>query len=99
VKGDVDNTGLHLAIESDADTVLDEHPFTVVVDMMRDGQIPTVFVKMTIERAVLEPIAQDAGVEIDTPLSGDALDPAGSVADSYAAMMWHNADAIVDGLR
>ena len=51
--------------------------------------------EITIERVVLERIAQDAGVEIDTPLCSDARGPADSVADSYAAMMRHNAHAIV----
>lgn len=70
-----------------------------LIDLLRDQQIPTIFVETTIDQSVLERIAQDAGVEIGTPLYGDALGPPGSVADSYVAMMRHNAEAIVDGLR
>jgi len=69
-----------------------------LIDLLRASQIPTIFVETTVDQSVLIRIARDANVRIGTPLYGDALGPPGSVADSYSAMMRHNAEAIVDGL-
>lgn len=69
-----------------------------LVDLLRREAIPTIFVETTISQSVLARIAIDAQVTIGTPLYGDALGPSGSVADSYVAMMRHNAKAIIDGL-
>lgn len=70
-----------------------------LVDLLRTQDIPTIFVESTIDTSVLERIAKDANVAIGAPLYGDALGPKGSPAESYVAMMSHNAQAIVDGLR
>ncbi len=70
-----------------------------LVDLLRTQDIPTIFVESTIDTSVLERIAKDANVTIGAPLYGDALGPVGSPAQSYVAMMRHNAQAIVDGLR
>jgi len=69
-----------------------------LVDLLRRESIPTIFVETTVNQSVLARIAIDAQVAIGTPLYGDALGPPGSVADSYVAMMRHNAQAIIDGL-
>lgn len=69
-----------------------------LIDLLRQTQIPTIFVETTVNTAVLNRIAVDANVAIGRPLYGDALGPPGSIADSYVAMMRHNAAAIVEGL-
>lgn len=70
----------------------------ILIDLLRREPIPTIFVETTVSQSLLARIALDAQVTIGTPLYGDALGPPGSVADSYVAMMRHNAKAIVDGL-
>lgn len=69
-----------------------------LVELIRERDVPTIFVESTIERSVVERIARDANVAIGAPLYGDALGPPGSTAESYVQMMRHNAQAIVDGL-
>lgn len=69
-----------------------------LIDLLRRETVPTIFLETTVNPSVLARIALDAQVVVGEPLYGDALGPPGSVADSYVAMMRHNAAAIVDGL-
>ena len=69
-----------------------------VVDVVRQRDVPTVFVESTVNRAVIDRIATDAGVDVGDPLYGDSVGEPGSGADSYVGMMRANAAALVDGL-
>lgn len=69
-----------------------------VVDVIRAQQVPTVFVETTINPAVMERIARDAGVSVGDPLYGDSIGEQGSGADSYIGMMRANVEAITVGL-
>ncbi len=69
-----------------------------VIDLVREREIPTVFVEFTVNPAVIERVATDAGAEVGEPLYGDSLGPPGSGADDYAGMQRANVEAIVGGL-
>lgn len=69
-----------------------------VVDRIRELEIPTIFVETTINPALIERVARDAGVRIGDPLYGDSVGPPGSGAEDYESMMRSNVHAIVDGL-
>ena len=70
----------------------------LLVDEVRNAQVPTIFVETTVNPAVIEQIARDADVEVGDPLYGDSLGEEGSGADTYEAMMRANVDALVSGL-
>jgi ABC-type Zn uptake system ZnuABC Zn-binding protein ZnuA len=69
-----------------------------VIDEVRARQVPTVFVEATVNRAVIDRVAADAGVEVGRPLYGDSVGEPGSGAETYVDMMRANVDALVDGL-
>jgi ABC-type Zn uptake system ZnuABC Zn-binding protein ZnuA len=69
-----------------------------VIDEVRAREVPTVFVEATVNRAVIDRIAADAGVEVGRPLYGDSVGGPGSGAETYVEMMRANADALVEGL-
>lgn len=69
-----------------------------LVDLVRERDVPTVFVESTVNRAVIERVAADAGAQVGDPLYGDSLGPPGSGADDYVGMLRTNVDAIVAGL-
>lgn len=69
-----------------------------VVDHLRRQDVPTVFVESTVNPAVMERIAADAGVEVGEPLYGDSVGGPGSGAEDYHGMMRANGRALVDGL-
>lgn len=69
-----------------------------VVDHLRRWDVPTVFVESTVNPAVVERIAADAGVEVGEPLYGDSVGDEGSGAEDYPGMMRANVRALVEGL-
>jgi ABC-type Zn uptake system ZnuABC Zn-binding protein ZnuA len=69
-----------------------------LVDVVRETGVPAVFVESTVNPAVIERIAADAGVEVGAPLYGDSVGEPGSGADDYVGMMRANVAALVDGL-
>jgi ABC-type Zn uptake system ZnuABC Zn-binding protein ZnuA len=69
-----------------------------VIDEVRARDVPTVFVEETVNRAVIERIAADAGAEVGSPLYGDSVGQPGSGAETYVEMMRANVDALVEGL-
>lgn len=70
-----------------------------LIDRVRDAQVPTVFVETTIDPALIERVARDAGVAVGEPLYGDSLGPPGSDAASYAGMLRTNVATLVAGLE
>ncbi len=69
-----------------------------LVDHIRAQEVPTIFVESTVNPAVIERIARDAGVEVGDPLYGDSVGDEGSGADDYHGMMRANVQALVEGL-
>jgi len=69
-----------------------------VVDTIRRLDVPTIFLETTINPALIEQVARDAGVRIGEPLYGDSVGPPGSGAEHYESMMRWNVRAIIDGL-
>lgn len=69
-----------------------------LVDRVREQGVPTVFVESTVNPAVMERIAEDAGVETGAPLYGDSVGEPGSGAHDYEGMMRANVRALVEGL-
>ncbi len=69
-----------------------------LVDLVRDAEVPTIFVETTVNPAVIRRVADDAGVEIGDPLYGDSVGEEGSGADDYVGMMRANAEALAAGL-
>jgi ABC-type Zn uptake system ZnuABC Zn-binding protein ZnuA len=69
-----------------------------LVDVVRETGVPTVFVESTVNPAVIERVADDAGVEVGAPLYGDSVGEPGSGAEDYVGMMQANVAALVEGL-
>jgi ABC-type Zn uptake system ZnuABC Zn-binding protein ZnuA len=69
-----------------------------LIDVVRETGVPTVFVESTVNPAVIERIADDAGVEVGAPLYGDSVGEPGSGAEDYLGMMRANVAALVEGL-
>jgi manganese/iron transport system substrate-binding protein len=69
-----------------------------IVDTVREEGVPTIFVETTVNPAVIERIARDAGVDVGAPLYGDSVGEPGTDAEDYAGMLRANAAALADGL-
>lgn len=69
-----------------------------LVDRIEAAGVPAIFAENIENQALLERIANDAGVEPGPDLYSDALGPAGSAGATYLGMMRTNVDAIVGAL-
>ncbi|MGI9015490.1 MAG: metal ABC transporter substrate-binding protein [Euzebya sp.] len=69
-----------------------------LVDTVRAEGVPTIFLETTVNPALIEQVARDAGVAVGEPLYGDSVGAEGSGAEDYAGMMRANVRAIVAGL-
>ncbi|MBE9190174.1 zinc ABC transporter substrate-binding protein [Gloeocapsopsis crepidinum LEGE 06123] len=68
-------------------------------DAIRDANVPTIFAETTINPALIQTVAAEAGVELATqPLYSDSIGPPGSNADSYIKMIIANTRTIVEAL-
>nr|WP_238717829.1 zinc ABC transporter substrate-binding protein [Petrachloros mirabilis] len=66
---------------------------------IREVAVPTIFAETTINPALIQTVAQEAGVEVATqPLYSDSLGAPGSQADTYVDMQVINTQTIVEGL-
>lgn len=70
-----------------------------IVTKIREQGVPAIFAESSINPALAQQIATEAGVKVVATLYADSLGPQGSGADTYIGMMEHNTRAIVDGLR
>jgi ABC-type Zn uptake system ZnuABC Zn-binding protein ZnuA len=61
--------------------------------------VKAIFTESSINPALAQQIAKEAGVKVVTGLYGDTLGPVGSGADTVDGMLKHNTDLIVTGLR
>lgn len=69
-----------------------------LVESVRDAGVPTIFIESLTDPALMERVAAEAGVEVGDELLGDSVGEAGSGAETYDAMLRHNARAIIEGL-
>ncbi len=61
--------------------------------------VPTIFAETTLNPALIQTVAQEAGVEVASqPLYSDSLGAPGSGADTYVKMQVVNTQTIVEGL-
>lgn len=67
--------------------------------LIKERQIPAVFVESTINPKVLEQVAKDQNIAIGGKLYADSIGDEDSPAPSYEAMLKHNTDVIVAGLK
>ncbi len=63
-----------------------------------ESGVPAIFPENTIDPALIETLAREAGVAVAPPLYTDALGPQGSDGDTYVGMMRANATTIADAL-
>lgn len=67
-------------------------------ETIRETGVPVIFADTVSNPALVESVAQEAGVTLGPPLYTDALGPAGSDGATYEGMMRHNVTAIVGAL-
>lgn len=70
-----------------------------LIDEIRSAGVPAIFVENVGNPALMQRIAQDAGVKLAPPLYTHGLGPAGSGADTYTGMIRTNVQIIVEALR
>ncbi len=70
-----------------------------LVEEIRSAGVAAIFVETVGNPALMERIAQEAGVALAPPLHTHGLGPAGSGADTYLGMMRTNVQTIVEALR
>jgi ABC-type Zn uptake system ZnuABC Zn-binding protein ZnuA len=68
-----------------------------LVDVVRERQVPTLFLETTVNPALLQRVAADAGAELGEPLYGDSVGPPGSGAEDYDGMLRATTEALVAG--
>ncbi|MDI3306935.1 MAG: zinc ABC transporter substrate-binding protein [Acetobacteraceae bacterium] len=70
-----------------------------LIRQIREAKASAVFIEGIGNQAVMERLAQDAGVSIRGRLFADTLSPPDGPAPTYEAMMRHNIDAMVPAMR
>ncbi|MGI0493331.1 metal ABC transporter solute-binding protein, Zn/Mn family [Alkalinema pantanalense CENA528] len=70
-----------------------------LVDVVKVAQVPTIFAEKTVNPALIQTVAREAGVKVaDRELLADGLGEAGSGAETYEEMLISNTKTIVTGL-
>ncbi|WP_280768562.1 metal ABC transporter solute-binding protein, Zn/Mn family [Salipaludibacillus daqingensis] len=69
-----------------------------VIDVVKDNELPAVFVETTVDHRYMETISLNTDVPISGEVYTDAIGEEGSGADSYLKMLRHNAETFIDGL-
>jgi len=70
-----------------------------LVKKIKTESVKAIFTEPSINPALAQQIAREAGVKVVTGLYGDTLGPAGSGADTVDGMLKHNTDLMVASLR
>ncbi|OLO26279.1 metal ABC transporter substrate-binding protein [Alkalihalophilus pseudofirmus] len=70
-----------------------------LVDLIKERNLPAVFVETTVDQRYMETVANNAGVEIAGEVYTDAIGQEGSGAETYIKMMEHNVKVFVEGLK
>ncbi len=71
----------------------------LVIEEIRESGVPAIFVENVGNPALMQQIADEAGVELASALYTHGLGPAGSGAETYLDMMRQNIDIIAEALR
>ncbi|HWV23660.1 MAG TPA: zinc ABC transporter substrate-binding protein [Thermomicrobiales bacterium] len=69
-----------------------------LIDEIKASGVPAIFAENIVNPALMESIAEGAGVELAPPLYSDALGEPGSDGDTYIHMMEYNTTTIVEAL-
>ncbi|MED4161602.1 metal ABC transporter substrate-binding protein [Halalkalibacterium halodurans] len=69
-----------------------------VVDIVKELDLPAVFVETTVNKSFMTTVSNDSGVDIAGEVYTDAVGLEGSGAETYIDMMKHNVDTFVSGL-
>ncbi|MEM7655954.1 MAG: zinc ABC transporter substrate-binding protein [Bacteroidota bacterium] len=85
-----------LGTSTDAEIRLED--IQVMKDLIRDRDLPTLFIESTINPQTMQQIAEDERVRIGKKLFADSLGDEESGADSFTSMLRQNTDRIVEGL-
>jgi zinc/manganese transport system substrate-binding protein len=70
-----------------------------LIDEIKSANVPAIFTENVENSAVINQVAQEAGVKVGPPLYTDALGKPGTTGDSYLKMMRYNVDTIVAALK
>ena len=70
-----------------------------LIDIVRERNVPALFVESTIDTRYMNTIANETGVEIAGKVFTDAIGEKGSAADSYIGMMKETVRVLVEGLK
>ena len=70
-----------------------------IIDLVRNTNLPAVFVESTLDHRYMNTISVETKVPIAGELHTDALGIPGSEGDTYIGMMRHNTTVIVNGLK
>jgi len=66
---------------------------------IKSADVPAIFTENIENQAVINQVAQEAGVKVAPPLYTDALGQPGTAGDTYLKMMRYNIDTIVAALQ
>ncbi len=69
-----------------------------LTQLIRERQVPAIFVESTVNPKLIRQIASDQNIQIGGSLYADSLGEPGGEADTYINMLQHNTDVIVAGL-
>jgi manganese/zinc/iron transport system substrate-binding protein len=77
---------------------------SALVDFLREQGVPAIFVESSVNPAVMERVAREAGVRVGGELFSDAMGEPGEVrhgwpVDTYEGMVRANVDTLVEALR
>lgn len=70
-----------------------------LVIKINEQKVPAIFTENTLNPKLAEQLAREAGIKVVSSLYSDALDSAGSGADTYLGMLRTNTQIIVQALR
>lgn len=70
-----------------------------IVNKVRAERVPAIFAEASVNPALVNQVAREAGVKVVTDLYGDSLGPANSDGGTYIAMMRSNTAKIVNALK
>ncbi|WP_245411619.1 metal ABC transporter substrate-binding protein [Alkalicoccus urumqiensis] len=68
------------------------------IDLIREREVPAVFVETTVDPRFMESVADSSDVEIAGEVYTDAVGQEGSGAETYLDMIRHNAETFAEGL-
>ncbi|RXJ04012.1 metal ABC transporter substrate-binding protein [Anaerobacillus alkaliphilus] len=73
--------------------------FARLAEVIKDRNVPAVFVETTVDTRYMETVSKEAGVTIAGEVYTDAVGKEGSGAETFIKMIKHNVNVFVDGLK